>query len=243
MTDRSTPAAGPARPQEPRSPARGSAETFEAGNGPQTGVQVPCSHAFLGRLHGAHDWEPQPGVPLVRCPGVPAADTQPAPDHREDHPVTTTDPTIADLRRELAKAREALAAAESYLARHAEMNAALHCAERVMHSPLHAKVAAALTGIDHALARTEQPTLPTLDSRGGDGPWAALAADLDRCMHGRHEGDDCGDCGGRSRGNHHLRPGTVIGYGLRGDHIVMPDREHKHDPAAWRAAITEGTTP
>lgn len=150
-----------------------------------------------------------------------------------------TDSTVTDLRRELAKAREALAAAETHLARHAEMNAALHCSDRVMYSPLHAKVTAALHGIDHALERTDRPNVPTLDSQSSDGPWAALVADLDRCMHGRHEGDDCGSCGGRSNGNHHLRPGTVIGYGLRGDQIVMPDRESKHDLAAWRRVSAE----
>ncbi|MEU6012065.1 hypothetical protein [Streptomyces sp. NPDC047453] len=152
-----------------------------------------------------------------------------------------TDPTITDLRRELEKAREALAGAEQHLARHAEMNAALHCAARVMYSPLHAKVTAAIGGIDHALARTEgNRHLPTLDSQSSDGVWAALIADLDRCGHGRHEGDDCGSCGGRSRGNPNLRPGQVIGYGLRGDHIVMPYREHKHDPAAWRLRLDGG---
>ncbi|MEU4154793.1 hypothetical protein [Streptomyces antimycoticus] len=145
-----------------------------------------------------------------------------------------TNPTITDLRRELEKARLALIDAQSHLSAHAQMNAALHCATEVFYSPLHAKVTAAIAGIEHALARTDRP-LPTLDSHSSDGVWAALAADLDRCQHGRHQGDDCGDCGGRSRGNHHLRPGTVIGYGLRGDHIVMPDRDHKHDPAAWRA--------
>ncbi|MFF4791887.1 hypothetical protein ACFY2M_19460 [Streptomyces sp. NPDC001276] len=153
-----------------------------------------------------------------------------------------TDPTITDLRRELEKAREALAGAEQHLARHAEMNAALHCAERVMYSPLHAKVTTAIAGIEHALARTEgNRHLPTLDAQSSDGVWAALLADLDRCDHGRHEGDECGgSCGFRSQGNPHLRPGTVIGYGLRGDQIVMPDREHKHDPAAWRAQANGG---
>jgi hypothetical protein len=146
-----------------------------------------------------------------------------------------TDPTITDLCRELAKAEDALSACLLHLSRHAQANAALHCSERVMYSPLHAKVDAAIAGIVHALKRTEPQNLPTLDSQSSDGVWAALVADLDRCMHGRHEGDDCGDCGGASRGNHHLRPGTVIGYGLRGDQIVMPDRDHKHDPAAWRA--------
>lgn len=150
-----------------------------------------------------------------------------------------TDPTITDLRRELEKARLALIDAQSHLAAHAEANAALHCATEVFYSPLHAKVTAAIAGIEHALARTDRP-LPTLDSQSSDGTWAALAADLDRCEHGRHEGDDCGDCGFRSHGNLLLRPGTVIGYGLRGDRIVVPDREHKHDPAAWRTQPNGG---
>jgi hypothetical protein len=146
-----------------------------------------------------------------------------------------TDPVITDLRRELEKARHALIDAQSHLAAHAEMNAALHCATTVMYSPLHAKVTAALGQIEHALLRTEPgPNLPTLDSRTSDGTWAAILADLDRCEHGRHEGDDCGSCDGPSHGNPNIRPGHVIGYGLRRDPIVMPDRDHKHDPAAWR---------
>lgn len=157
-----------------------------------------------------------------------------------------TDPTITDLRRELEKARLALIDAQSHLAAHAEMNAALHCAATVMYSPLHAKVSTAIAGIDHALARTEPgPNLPAFGSRSDDGKWAALVADLDRCQHGRHQGDACGPadaCTGTSAGNPHLRPGTVIGYGLRADPIVMPDRDHKHDPAAWRASA-EGDTP
>lgn len=147
-----------------------------------------------------------------------------------------TDPTITDLRRELEKARLALIDAQSHLSAHAQANAALHCATEVFYSPLHAKVTAAIAGIEHALARTDRP-LPTLDSQSSDGVWAALVADLDRCQHGRHQGDPCGPadaCTGTSAGNPHLRPGEVIGYGLRGDHIVMPDRDHKHDPAAWR---------
>jgi hypothetical protein len=153
-----------------------------------------------------------------------------------------TDPTITDLRRELEKARYALIDAQSHLAAHAQANAALHCATEVFYSPLHAKVTAAIQGIEHALARTDRP-LPTLDHQSSDGVWAALAADLDRCMHGRHEGDDCGSCGGRSSGNPHLAPGSVIGYGLRDDFIVMPGREHKHDPAAWRVRRNGGQQP
>ena len=159
-----------------------------------------------------------------------------------------TDPIIVDLRRELEKAGAALAAAEAHLARHAEMNAALHCAERVMYSPLHAKVATAMHGVDHALARTEpdpEDDASISASRRRDAGLLAVLADLDRCQHGRHHGDPCGPvdaCTGTSAGNPHLRSGEVIGYGLRGDAIVMPDRDHKHDPAAWRASI-EGDTP
>ncbi|MGW0312051.1 hypothetical protein [Streptomyces flavidovirens] len=154
-----------------------------------------------------------------------------------------TDPVIADLRRELEKARDALAAVERPLARHAEMNAALHCAERVMYSPLHAKVTAAMNGIDHTLARTEPDPddgEASADSRR-DSALASVLIGLDRCVHGRHEGDDCGDtCGYRSQGNPHLRPGSVIGYGMRGDQIVMPSRDDKHNPAAWRRPTPTG---
>lgn len=72
--------------------------------------------------------------------------------------------SLEDMRRELEKAREALTAADLYLARHAEMNAALHCSERVMYSPLRSKVQAAVYGIDHALARTaDEPCEITAD--------------------------------------------------------------------------------
>jgi hypothetical protein len=161
-----------------------------------------------------------------------------------------TDPTVTDLRRELEKAREALTAAETHLARHAEMNAALHCAERVMYSPLHAKVATAMHGVDHALARTEpdpEDDAASEASRRRDRGLLAVLADLDRCQHGRHQGDACGPadaCTGSSAGNPHLRPGQVIGYSLRGAPIVMPDRDHKHDPTAWRVTpAAEEPTP
>jgi hypothetical protein len=153
----------------------------------------------------------------------------------------TADPTITDLRRELEKARHALAGAEQHLARHAEMNAALHCADRVMYSPLHAKVAASIAGIDHALQRS-QPTMTATAPQHSDAncPWIALLADLDRCEHSRHQGDVCGSCDGASRGNPHMQPGDVIGYSLRHGEIVMPDRENKHDISAWRHTPSEG---
>lgn len=156
-----------------------------------------------------------------------------------------TDPTITDLRRELEKAEDTLSGCLLHLSRHAQANAALHCAERVMYSPLHAKVEAAIAGIMHALKRTEPDSnAPTLDNRSPDGPWAALVADLDRCMHGRHQDDNCGSCpGGVSTGNPNMPPGEVVGYGLRGDLIVMPLRGDKHDPAAWCATTFEEPTP
>lgn len=144
-----------------------------------------------------------------------------------------TEQTITDLRRELDKARHALIDAQTHLAAHAHMNAALHCATDVFFSPLHAKVAAAVQGIEHALARTENQ--PAAEHSDANCPWFTLIADLDRCVHGRHEGDACGDsCGYQSKGNPHMRPGAVIGYSLRRGQIVMPTREDKHDPAAWR---------
>jgi hypothetical protein len=148
-----------------------------------------------------------------------------------------TETTITDLRRELEKARAALIGAQTHLSAHAHMNAALHCATEVFHSPLHAKVTAAIAGIEHALDRTAQtePTTPFARSLADTQALVKILTDLDRCLHGRHQGDDCGSCGGTSRGNHHMRTGTVIGYDLHGNHIVMPDRDHKHDPANWRA--------
>lgn len=155
-----------------------------------------------------------------------------------------TDPTITDLRRELEKAQIALIAALKHLGAHAEMNAALHCADRVMYSPLHAKIESAIQGIDFALARTEQtkPTTQFARSLADTQGLVKILTDLDRCRHGRHEGDSCGpadDCNGTSAGNPWLRPGMVIGHDRRGDSIVMPDRDHKHDPKAWRGTSTE----
>ena len=157
-----------------------------------------------------------------------------------------TDPTITDLRRELAKAEDTLIVCLRHLTSHAEMNAALHCSERVMYSPLHAKVEATINGIAHARLRTEEPANGSMARSLTDTQdLVKILTDLDRCQHGRHHGDPCGPadaCNGTSAGNPHLRPGQVIGYGLRGDHIVMPDREHKHDPAAWRGQADEEKT-
>lgn len=59
-----------------------------------------------------------------------------------------------------------------------------------------------------------------------------VVLNLDRCAHGRHFGDDCGSCGGRSRGNHRMPVGTVLGYHPRG-RIVVPWPKDKDNPEAW----------
>lgn len=62
-----------------------------------------------------------------------------------------------------------------------------------------------------------------------------MLSDLDRCMHGRHEGDNCFSCeGGWSKGNPNIRPGQVLGYGLSGmTQYVMPPREKRHEAENW----------
>jgi hypothetical protein len=58
---------------------------------------------------------------------------------------------IMNLKRELEKAREVLKLCELYLARHAEMNAAIHCSEKVMYSPLHSRVQSSLYSVERYL--------------------------------------------------------------------------------------------
>lgn len=61
-----------------------------------------------------------------------------------------------------------------------------------------------------------------------------VLADLDRCEHGRHGGDACFSCpDGVSPGNPHMQPGQVIGYGLDGVEIVVPDQARKYNPSNW----------
>jgi hypothetical protein len=65
--------------------------------------------------------------------------------------------------------------------------------------------------------------------------WAIICADLDRCEHGRHEGDACFGCGGTSKGNPLLLGTRQIGFTMDGHKIVVPHRDGgKSDPANWR---------
>ncbi|WP_435218370.1 hypothetical protein [Streptomyces sp. bgisy034] len=94
-------------------------------------------------------------------------------------------------------------------------------------------------------ALTRPPSYPSrLDATAEEAKdrWAhqlvAVLADLDRCEHGRHEGDACGSCGGTSLGNPLITRDRVIGYSHLGTPIVLPARDNKHDPAAWRHTTT-----
>jgi len=66
---------------------------------------------------------------------------------------------------------------------------------------------------------------------------ASILSDLDRCEHGRHEGDVCGGergCNGPSHGNPLTHgPFRQIGYDLSGRPVVVPDRGSLQDPEAW----------
>lgn len=67
---------------------------------------------------------------------------------------------------------------------------------------------------------------------------AAVLADLDRCEHGRHEGDVCSGCGGPSKGNPIMGGVGVdrqIGYDISGNPICVPDGRRTYEPDAWKA--------
>lgn len=80
--------------------------------------------------------------------------------------------------------------------------------------------------------------------------FAAVLYDLDRCEHGRHEGDACSSCEGPSRGNPvlelcdamleakshpHPLPTRTIGFDIGGNPIVVPEAHQlMTDPDAWR---------
>lgn len=66
---------------------------------------------------------------------------------------------------------------------------------------------------------------------------ASLLNDLDRCAHGRHEGDTCSGCGGPSKGNPRLADDRVLGFTMSGRSIRYPTRggANHNDPSAWVA--------
>lgn len=140
------------------------------------------SQMLTGRAPLTLDWAEKI---LARCGKRVVVTTRP---DTEGTP-TMTDPTITDLRRELDKARNALIATQDHLAAHAQMNAALHCATEVFYSPLHAKVSAAIQGLEHALARTTHPRTPTLDSQSAAEEASAVSEHSylsTGCFHGEH---------------------------------------------------------
>ncbi|MFZ4206799.1 hypothetical protein ACOZE4_18375 [Streptomyces griseoincarnatus] len=94
----------------------------------------------------------------------------------------------------------------------------------------------------HAATPHPQAATPATDT--AKDRWAqqlvAVLADLDRCAHGRHEGDPCvgAECDGTSRGNPYIGPDRVIGYSRYGRPLFLPARPLKHEPAAWHTAPT-----
>lgn len=64
-----------------------------------------------------------------------------------------------------------------------------------------------------------------------------LLGELDRCEHGRHEGDSCFSCPGQySPGNPLLPVGSRIGTTVHGNPIYMPKRGVRHLPDHWYVA-------
>lgn len=68
--------------------------------------------------------------------------------------------------------------------------------------------------------------------------YQTMLTDLDRCEHGRHQGDVCGNC--PSEGNPHLKTGDVIGYSLGGSwKYVVPEPRLRGDIHHWRVLARE----
>ncbi|WP_242890768.1 hypothetical protein [Actinomadura litoris] len=148
----------------------------------------------------------------------------------------------ADAARDLDTIAHALKWASSHLTRLDESNASRHLAEQILHAPLTVAVQRACQAA--AKLREYLTDQPPSDSELRR--LARIVADLDRCPHGRHEGDTCigwtgpdtyqGGCeGGVSLGNPHLQTGDHLGYAYSASPYVMPERGRRHDPEAWKA--------
>jgi hypothetical protein len=60
------------------------------------------------------------------------------------------------------------------------------------------------------------------DERRELSKYRAMWSDLDRCEHGRHEGDVCSTCGGPSHGNPRLADDRIVGFSLSAAPLVVP---------------------
>ncbi|WP_141575907.1 hypothetical protein [Actinomadura sp. WMMA1423] len=147
-----------------------------------------------------------------------------------------------DATRELARITQALQWASDHLTRLDESNAARQLASVVLYTPLTVAVQRAAQAA--AKLREYLTELPVDES--AQRALAQIVADLDRCPHGRHEGDPCvgwtgpglytGGCeGGISLGNPHLKTGDHLGYTYASNPYVMPERGRRNDPEAWKA--------
>jgi hypothetical protein len=76
---------------------------------------------------------------------------------------------------------------------------------------------------------------------------AQVLSSLDRCRHGRHDGERCFDCpDGLSAGNPHLRAGQKIGYDVHGEGLYVPGAGDFSDTGAWRTPpvdVADGDDP
>ncbi|MGW0795967.1 hypothetical protein [Streptomyces sp. NPDC002692] len=144
-----------------------------------------------------------------------------------------TDPAITQLRDALEAAQVTLRTVGTYLEARDVVAATLAGLEQVPMSPLTARVEEAITGIDAALVATAPG-----EEQHGDYVARLLArvmADIDRCQHGRHTADPCGDCpGGKSAGNPLLWTGQHIGYGMNREPLYVPLTADRYKPEAWR---------
>ena len=104
--------------------------------------------------------------------------------------------------------------------------------------------AEAAFAISSALSRYQDLRMDTLahlgmvaDSNANRVRALAILLDLDRCQHGRHEGESCFGCSGQvSVGNEHNPPGHILGYTVHGRTIAVPmDKAGRHDLQNWYA--------
>lgn len=71
----------------------------------------------------------------------------------------------------------------------------------------------------------------------------SVLADLDRCQHGRHEGDVCNGCGGPSKGNPRMGVNRTLGYDLSGRPYRVPAFGSTQTPEAWDTLTAARTAP
>ena len=85
---------------------------------------------------------------------------------------------------------------------------------------------------EHALEAALPAIRGMLRDPGADAA-LRMVSDLDRCEHGRHQGDACYGCGAESAGNVNVQEGETIGHDIGGREYRMPPVGERHRPSAW----------